>query len=49
MLAYMQWNRTSIVQAKTEFTQTFQTIRRKLALYYADIFRTTANMDIKLI
>ena len=34
---------------KARITQKFQAVRRKLALSFADIFLTTANMDMKLI
>ena len=50
MLEYMKHslrgNRTST--GKARITQTFQAVRRKLALPFADISLTTANMDMKL-
>ena len=49
MLAYMQSEHNLYSAGKTRITQTFQAVRRKLAQPFADIFLTTANMDMKLI
>ena len=49
MLAYMERNRTSIAQAKPESRKHFKQSEENLHFLLADIFLTTANMDMKIV